>query len=318
MHFISPSAEIIHESDPFRLVERVGRTCYKSEDKITEDSAYKFVKGLVKRQHFAMLEHARLTFAIQGIEISEITSGLVNIPSAYVDMGIYKYGYDINPFEPVTFVNVSLSHIYNPKWEQYSTAGKLFKLFRMIVDPDSTDDSEKDIMADMIRSYGIEQVNEELLHINNIRLFRHHTIKFICDRGVSHELVRHRCAVAQESTRYCNYSSDKFDSGDITCVFPHDYEHWAGDVKLLFKKSLEECADTYNYMISESMKPQQARAVLNNALKTEVILTMNEDQWEHFFNLRYKGTTGEPQPDTKEVTGIAYKLYCEEIHSSCL
>ena len=122
MHFISPSAQIIHESDLFKLVERIGRTCYKSEDKITEDSAYKFVKGLVKRQHFAMLEHARLTFAIQGMGHCEITNGLVNIPSVYVDTGMYLQGYDINPFEPVTFVNVSLSHVYNPKWKQYPTA----------------------------------------------------------------------------------------------------------------------------------------------------------------------------------------------------
>lgn len=119
------------------------------------------------------------------------------------------------------------------------------------------------------------------------------TVKVICDRGVSHEIVRHRLAsYAQESTRYCNYSKDKF-GGEITVIEPFfwdkgsiQYEHWIEAVSVA-----EQC---YFGLIQNGASAQQARSVLPNSLKTEIVITMNLREWRHFFKLR-TASTAHPQ-----------------------
>ena len=127
------------------------------------------------------------------------------------------------------------------------------------------------------------------------------SVKFIVDRGVSHELVRHRVAsFAQESTRYCNYSQDKFDN-QITVIKPcffgegsTSYENWEWSCK---------CAErAYFEMLRCGATPQEARTVLPNSLKTEIVMTANLREWRHFFKLRAEGTTGKPHPQMLEVT----------------
>ena len=111
------------------------------------------------------------------------------------------------------------------------------------------------------------------------------TLKFVCDRGVSHEIVRHRLAsYCQESTRYCNYSQDKF-SNEITVIAPifldatHPaYGHWYN--------SCQKAEEEYFNMLSAGCSPQEARAVLPNSLKTEIAMTANLREWRHFFKLR--------------------------------
>ena len=144
------------------------------------------------------------------------------------------------------------------------------------------------LQSDKIKLLSYEEsdlyVSEHVLSPTNE--FKYRTIKFTCDRGVSHELVRHRCAVAQSSTRYCNYSKDKFGS-EITFVEPSDYEFWSDEDKQHFEKFLKCCEDEYMYMVKErAFTPQQARAVLPNALKTELVMTGFVSQWKHFFELR--------------------------------
>jgi thymidylate synthase (FAD) len=130
------------------------------------------------------------------------------------------------------------------------------------------------------------------------------TVKFICDRGVSHELVRHRIAsFAQESTRYCNYANEKFES-QLTFILPvwgHDFNK-EGEVKTT-KDMLKYChsgdspeymwlyqmlrsEESYNFLISKGWQAQQARSVLPNSLKTEINVKMNLREWRHFFKLR--------------------------------
>lgn len=123
------------------------------------------------------------------------------------------------------------------------------------------------------------------------------SVKFIVDRGVSHELVRHRVAsFAQESTRYCNYSK----SGDIAfirpCFFAEDsveMDNWVD--------SCMKAEQLYNDFILIGRSPQEARAVLPNSLKTEVVMTANLREWRHFFSLRACGSTGKPHPQMLEV-----------------
>lgn len=134
------------------------------------------------------------------------------------------------------------------------------------------------------------------------------TVKFVCNRQVSHEFVRHRVfSFAQESTRYCNYTKDKFD-GQLTFIKPcwinEEYvpgEYKGSDKFIVLIEYLENVESTYNFMINSGWKPQQAATVLPNALKTELIMTGFVSDWKHFFNLRAIGTTGAPHPQAKEL-----------------
>lgn len=126
------------------------------------------------------------------------------------------------------------------------------------------------------------------------------TVKFVVDRGISHELVRHRLAsFAQESTRYCNYSKDDFGS-EITFIIP-DYLEYKSEGWNIWKESMKQAEDAYFKMLDFRLSPQQARAVLPNSLKTEVVMTANLREWRHFFKLRALGTTGKPHPQMLEV-----------------
>lgn len=126
------------------------------------------------------------------------------------------------------------------------------------------------------------------------------TVKFVVDRGISHELVRHRLAsFAQESTRYCNYSKDNFGS-EITFIIP-DYLEYKSEGWNIWKESMKQAEDAYFKMLDFGLSPQQARAVLSNSLKTEVVMTANLREWRHFFKLRALGTTGKPHPQMLEV-----------------
>lgn len=124
------------------------------------------------------------------------------------------------------------------------------------------------------------------------------------DRGVSHELVRHRCAVAQTSTRYCNYSKNKF-GNQISYVTPSTYHTWDVSAQSAWNMSLRCAEESYMKMLTVGCSPEQARSVLPNSLATEVVLTMNIPRWKHFFDIRYLGTTGNPHPDMKYIARLA-------------
>jgi thymidylate synthase (FAD) len=129
------------------------------------------------------------------------------------------------------------------------------------------------------------------------------SVKVICDRGVSHEIVRHRMAsYAQESTRYCCYSQDKFNN-ELTFIKPC-FWHQEDAHYLTWLKIMLYAEKAYLQLIEHGAKPEEARSVLPNSFKTEIIMTMNLREWIHFFNLRYVGTTGKPHPQMKQVAGM--------------
>jgi len=199
MKIIKESFELLTqetEIDILKKIEYAGRICYKSEDKITDESAIKFCQTLFDRKHFAMFEHASLS------------------------------------------------------------------------------------------------------------------VKFVVDRGVSHELVRHRIAAyAQESTRYCNYSKDKFGNEisviDVSQHFknPESFNVWFDACK--------SCETAYFKLIELGETPQIARAVLPTCLKTEIVCTYNIREFIHFMNLRALGATGAPHPQMLEVTVPLLDYFCE-------
>ena len=123
------------------------------------------------------------------------------------------------------------------------------------------------------------------------------TVKIICDRGVSHEIVRHRIAsYSQESTRYCNYSKDQF-GNEITVIKPCFWDESSPNY-LIWKKQMESIEKAYFDLLSNGAKPEEARSILPNSLKTEIVVTMNLREWRHFFKLR---TSRRAHPQMREV-----------------
>ena len=126
------------------------------------------------------------------------------------------------------------------------------------------------------------------------------SVRFICDRGVSHELVRHRMAsYCQESTRYCNYSKGQFD-GEITVIEPCFLEKGTRGYQL-WANSCKESENTYFKMLDWGLTPQEARSVLPNSLKTEVVMTANIREWRHFLKLR---TARAAHPQMRELASV--------------
>jgi thymidylate synthase (FAD) len=112
------------------------------------------------------------------------------------------------------------------------------------------------------------------------------TVRFTCDRGVSHELVRHRLAsFSQESTRYCNYTAGRFGS-ELTFIRPTRFDEWETTAREAWLRAMEQAETSYSDMISWGLKPEQARSVLPNSLKTEIVMTANLREWRHVFRLR--------------------------------
>ncbi len=186
MRVIEPFFEFMQEikgDDIIKRIERIGRVCYKSEDRITEDSAKKFVANILKRGHESVIEHEKVS------------------------------------------------------------------------------------------------------------------VKITCDRGVTHEIVRHRIAsYSQESTRYCNYSNEKFGK-ELTVIKPLFWSEDSAEYGL-WLNTMQVIESTYNKLIELGAEPQQARSILPNSLKTEIVVTMNLREWRHFFRLR---TAKNAHPQMKEI-----------------
>lgn len=130
------------------------------------------------------------------------------------------------------------------------------------------------------------------------------TVRFVCDRGVTHELVRHRIAsYSQESTRYCNYSNDKF-GNELTFIKPCFWDENTEDDKAkmdLWKESMAEIEKQYNKLIELGAKPEEARSILPNSLKTEIVVTMNMRSWRNFFRLR---TSERAHPQIRQISNM--------------
>lgn len=288
MRLIKPSFEIWEQSSGlegvYKQIEKVGRVCYKSEDKMTEDSAKPFVERMTKSGHGAMLEHGTVYLKVTNKGLSLDNYDKNQVENKYIS----------NPYSKVIFGKYPKYNSYEEKLEAtqevYITTN-----YRVLVENGWLDDLQ----------YICEPTE---FHAKRI------TVHFVCDRGVSHEFVRHRVmSFAQESTRYCNYSKDKF-GNEITFIKPC----FLDDSKLalygpyhtvirdkspesIFIASLNNAEKDYIDLIDLGWKPQEARAVLPNALKTELVMTGFVSDWNHFFDLRARGTTGAPHPQAKEL-----------------
>lgn len=153
---------------------------------------------------------------------------------------------------------------------------------------------------DRITPTSSKQFIQKLLNSGHESVIEHEkvSVKFICDRGISHEIVRHRIAsYSQESTRYCNYFKDKF-GNELTFIKPY---FWNDDTQQynIWLETMQMIEQNYNKLIQLGAKAEQARSILPNSLKTEIIATMNLRQWRHFFKLR---TAPNAHPQMREIS----------------
>lgn len=204
MKVVDFDAEVITAESPEKLVEIVGRTCYKSEDKITESSYRTFLHNLITRQHFAMLEHGRLTFKLVMSTAYEVSQMKIKLDAEIMSDGIPKVYSYIDWSTNSMYINVSLSHLFNPRYEDTILQDYILACY------EGDNSVYNYLTGTYISIERIDNLCDEKINDTFKDQSEHIAIKFVCDRGVSHELVRHRFAIAQESQRYCRYGSGKF------------------------------------------------------------------------------------------------------------
>ena len=296
MKLINSKVEILEPTgytidDIYKQIEIAGRTCYKSEDKITPTSAKEFVDRMIKSGHGAMLEHG----------------------TVYLDVPNSAGNYNLVPFFASNPYSKVVIKPLNDRVHNYITTN-----FRVIVE-----------------NFAEEYIPDVLQYICEPTEFHEKriSVRWTCDRGVSHEFVRHRVfSFAQESTRYVNYSKDKF-GNELTFIIPTwlgipegNYTYSDGDWIDANKQVIQisedesnihsflvtlECSEyQYTQLINNGWKPQQARQVLPNALKTELVMTGFVSDWKHFFELRCDTAA---HPDARKLALELYnKLYNKE------
>ena len=259
MKLINSSYEIIEPKSydlgsVFKHIELCGRVCYKSEDKITPDSATKFVDRMIKSGHTSVLEHGTI-YLYREFDIDKLSEQ---------DFFGWVQMYVGNPYS-VTSITYRTDGMY----QIYVTTN-----YRVIIENGLEDDLQ----------YIVDQPMD---HHE-----RRYTVRFICDRGVSHEFVRHRhFSFSQESQRYCGYNKNKF-GNEVTfikpyCIFGNIDEIDRDNIVFdMFLNQLELAEDAYMRLLEDGCIPQEARAVLPNATKTELVMTGFASDWEHFFELR--------------------------------
>ena len=328
MRIITPEVELMRAGlnleeekfTPAQFIEKVGRTCYKSEDKITEDSAEKFVSGLVKRGHEAMIEHWNLIFRTEAGWYEDIVADwdlLMHSGNMPLKDNLRPYLRFTDTYDEYTGDMRCIISGNMRAWRDYTKAclegfgfipGYLYGVIKdnPVFFPEFTKYIPacigNPILIPITATYLVTDF-ERNTHLDV-------TIKFVCDRGVSHEIVRHRVAsFAQESTRYCNYGLDKF-GNEITVIRP-SWCKQGDELYDIWKGGCEENEETYFAMLSKGATPQEARSVLPNSLKTEIIVTMNLSGWNHFFDLR---CAKDAHPDIREVAKMARFLINREVN----
>jgi thymidylate synthase (FAD) len=266
MKLIKPYFEIIEQrsstEDLYKHIELCGRNAYKSEDKITEDSAKTFVDKICKAKHGSVLEH--------GTVYLKAKTELINM-YIHPEDGDYEEYNILSKYEDNKYSNV-----FNDGEYLYVTTN-----FRVL--------KENDWLNDLQYICKPTEFHEKRV-----------SVRFVCSRAISHELVRHRVfTFTQESQRYCNYSKDKF-GNDVTFIKPlwvhTEREEFYGhiltntidysDTELRYMMSLKESENAYLDLLYFGYKPEEAREVLPNSTKTDIIITGFISDWKHFFELR--------------------------------
>ena len=311
MKIISPSARIMTELDQMSLARRIevcGRICYKSEDKITADSAKKFAGGMVKNRHNSTLEMAPVTMLVVVHASNPCLIGLTKHHQMILDLfevcpkylvvdslggSRYLVSGTIRAFRELVMEHRGCELGWIMAAELWASG-----LFNDITPPEfgmSTDVSARKF------SLGEIDALPPGLHLRH----RQVSAKFIVNRAVTHEIVRHRpCSYLQESQRYCRYDQDQF-GNEVTFIKPMFFSEDSEEYRL-WQQAMEQTERIYLKLL-ETSSPQAARTVLPNSCKTEIIMQANLVEWEHFFHLRCSEAA---EPSMREVTIPLREMFC--------
>ena len=292
MIVIDPSYEIQDDLDQGSLVTRLeacGRICYKSEEKISEGSALPFVKKIAEHGHNSVMEMAVVTLRL-GCSGQQITDFLACQPKFFiidqVENGLLVTGsirafrelYGSWPEIAVVQAMVDCLGARHP----FLLEGVWQPVVRKVAPA---------MAVEKLSLAQVEQLASEL-----VLRHRYLSVKFIVNRAVTHEIVRHRpCSFLQESQRYCRYSQDKF-GNQVTFIRPLFFAPDSAEYKL-WQQAMELTEALYLQLL-ETATPQAARTVLPNSCKTEIIVYCNLAEWKHIFKLR---TSPAAEPSMREV-----------------
>ena len=278
MKLIDPSYEILEQQDGlngvYKQIELAGRTCYKSEDKITDESAESFVQRMIDSGHTAMLEHGTVYFYIKREENGGINPNDpfdIDFDTIFCKYGQHKTNFDTHE----TFFTTNLRWLvekYPENWKE------IYKYYARTPDE---------------------------------RWPKRHTVKLTTSLHVYKDLTRHRTmSFAIESTRFCNYSKGKFGS-ELTFIKPcwMEDDTTTFSIYIEFISSLKNIEQTYLYLVNNGWQAQQAAEILPQCVKADVVITGFESDWDHIFNLRSIGTTGKPHPEVERIITPIFKEF---------
>lgn len=305
MEIVDQSSEIYSKKyDIVKRIEEVARVCYKSEDLITEESGVKMVSSLIKNKHYAMLEHADIAFRL--FDTYDYRNFILQVERMSDTLCKNYYFKFSNIRTPIVSGNIRV-------WVEYIEdatklgmsvySGIINKLRNIECIFNSFNPKIQIVEALQIKEYDMVSY-EKLIHVRR-------SVKFITDRGISHEIVRHRpCSFAQESTRYCNYNKDKF-GRSLKFIKPLDFgDNYEKDV--IWVDCCRNIEKGYFTLIDMGCKPQEARDILPTCLKTEIVITANLSEWRHIFDLRVLDKTGPAHPKIKALLTPVYEKFIKE------
>lgn len=291
MIVVDPGYEIQDELDQASLVIRLeacGRICYKSEEKITKDSAMPFVQKIAAHGHNSVMEMAVVTLAVKCSD--EQLRDLLAIEPKY--LFIDTSGDELLITGSIRAFRELYVRAADVALVQAMVAFQVEKhgyLFEGVWDGGNSADT-----GITVRKLDLEEVDE--LSPELLLKHRYVGVMFTVNRAVTHEIVRHRpCSYLQESQRYCRYSHDKF-GNQVTFIKPMFYEEGTEEYAL-WQQAMEDTEKIYLKLL-ESSTPQAARTVLPNSCKTEIIVYCNLAEWKHIFKLR---TSKAAEPSMREV-----------------
>lgn len=292
MNIIPPSYTILDNLDRESLAVRLeycGRICYKSEDKIDRDSAIPFVGKMAEHGHNSVLEMGVITLAVTCGDSTDIGTFFSTIP---------RYLH-VDHMEEGTLLITGSARAFREMFLFHPQCGVVQALSAFIAQRHPYLFSTLATQPEGCENIKVRKV--ELAAVDNLPVeqrvkHRHLAVKFIINRAVTHEIVRHRpCSFLQESQRYCRYSDNKF-GGEITFIKPMFFKQDSAEYKI-WQQAMVETEQHYLNLLATS-SPQAARTVLPNSCKTELIVYANFVEWQHIFNLR---TTSAAEPSMREV-----------------
>lgn len=292
MRIIAPSFQILDQFDQQSLAVRIeycGRICYKSEDRITQESALPFVEKMAEHGHNSVLE--------MGVVTLELCADDKTVTDLFLRQPKYLH---ISREENRLLITASIR-----AWREllvnhpdcalvHAACAFLHERHPYFFNTLLPEGGLKAVPSISVRKLPLTEV--EQLPVDKLTKHRHIAVKFIVNRAVTHELVRHRpCSFLQESQRYCRYSEDKFGS-EVTFIKPM---FWAEESEeyAVWQQAMEETERLY-FKLLETSTAQAARTVLPNSCKTEIIVYANLEEWRHIFKLRCSKAA---EPSMREV-----------------